>query len=249
MWWPRSDFCSKRRPTRVHKKSSTTSSTRHSRRGSAPSIVQCRHPEFYEKLEDAEKGELAISVKIFLNSFDEQTFNDALATIMSEIGCDRIDTVILSFPDKIFNEEDLPQETIMPIWLALQKHIAAARITTAGLADFNVKYLQQLMDALDNKNEKPSLNQVNLTSCCKMPEDLVEFAKINNIQLTTHVDPREILTAEGLQATIRQFSHDYDAHGWLTVWVARYTLIYKGRGVVKSKGYVVNAQRELKYTK
>ncbi len=36
---------------------------------------------------------------------------------------------------------------------------------------------------------KPTINQVNLTSCCKMPEDLVEFAKINNVQLTTHIDP------------------------------------------------------------
>ncbi len=36
---------------------------------------------------------------------------------------------------------------------------------------------------------KPTINQVNLTSCCKMPEDLVDFAKINNVQLTTHIDP------------------------------------------------------------
>ncbi len=36
----------------------------------------------------------------------------------------------------------------------------------------------------------PALNQVNLVSCCKMPEDLVELAKINNVQLTTHNDPK-----------------------------------------------------------
>jgi glutamate--cysteine ligase regulatory subunit len=211
--------------------------------------VQCRHPEFYERLSDDEKEELSISVKIFLNSFNEQTFNDALQIIMDEIGCKRLDTVILSFPDKIFNEEELPKSTIMPIWAQMQKSIANGKIGTAGLSDFNANYLSQLLSALEDKSQKPTLNQVNITSCCKMPEDLVEFGKINNIQLTTHIDPREILTAEGLQATIRNFAHDYDAHGWLNLWTARYTLIYKCRGVVKSKGYIVNAQRELKYTK
>ena len=212
--------------------------------------VQCRHPEFYERLtEKDDKADLAISVKIFLNSFNEQTFNDAIKIIMDEIGCDRLDTVILSFPDKIFNEEELPKGTIMPIWALIQKNIAAGKITTAGLADFNANYLGQMLNALEDKSQKPTLNQVNITSCCKMPEDLVEFGKINNIQLTTHIDPREILTADGLQSTIRQFAHEYDAHGWINLWTARYTLIYKCRGVVKSKGYIVNAQRELKYTK
>ncbi len=40
----------------------------------------------------------------------------------------------------------------------------------------------------------PALNQINLVSCCKMPEELVELAKINNVQLTTHNDPKGELT-------------------------------------------------------
>ena len=82
-----------------------------------------------------------------------------------------------------------------------------------------------------------------------MPEDLVEFAKINNIQLTTHLDPREILTMENLQTNLRKIVHEYDSHGWIPLWVARYTLILKGRGIVKSKGYILSSQRELRYTK
>ena len=37
---------------------------------------------------------------------------------------------------------------------------------------------------------KPSINQVNLDSCCVMPKDLVEYAKINDIVLLTHNDPQ-----------------------------------------------------------
>jgi glutamate--cysteine ligase regulatory subunit len=82
-----------------------------------------------------------------------------------------------------------------------------------------------------------------------MPEDLVEFARINNLKLTTHVDPRDILPMENFQSILRKLTHDYDSHGWINLWTARYTQILKGRGIVKSKGYLVNCQRELKYTK
>ena len=211
--------------------------------------IQCRHPELYERLAHDEKSEVSVSVKLFLNAFDEQTLADALATVAGEIGCDRLDTVILSFPDKLFGDDELPKELLMPVWAALQRSVHAGRVGTAGLADFSAHNLSQFVAALEDKSHKPTLNQVNLTSCCKMPEDLVEFGKIHNIQLTTHVDPREILSVEGLQSNIRNYAHEYDAHGWVNLWTARYTLIYKGRGVVKSKGYIVNAQRELKYTK
>lgn len=36
---------------------------------------------------------------------------------------------------------------------------------------------------------KPIINQVNLASCCVMPPDMIEFAKLNDIQLLTHNDP------------------------------------------------------------
>lgn len=52
-----------------------------------------------------------------------------------------------------------------------------------------------------------------------------------------------------MQTLIKKHLHEYDAHGWINLWSARYTIILKGRGIVKSKGYLVNCQRELKYTK
>ena len=42
---------------------------------------------------------------------------------------------------------------------------------------------------------KPSINQVNLDSCCVMPPELVEFAKECDIQLLTHSDPHGKVTA------------------------------------------------------
>lgn len=209
--------------------------------------IECRHPEFYEKI--ANKEEISISVKLFLNTLDANTLNQAIQKTLDEIGADHIDSLILSLSDKIFTHDDLSKEIIIPIWSTVQKYIQDKIVITAGLSDFNAKYLEQLCNSLDDKQKFPSINQVNLTSCCKMPEDLVEFGKINNIQLTTHNDPKEIFTVENLQSCIRNQTHDYDSIGWTHSWIARYTLLLKGRGILKSKGYILSAQREIKYTK
>lgn len=211
--------------------------------------VICRHPEIYEKVNENEKSDVSVSVKLFLNNLDPEVLRQAVKTIMNEIGVDCIDTLILSFPEKIFSHDDLPSDVIVPEWSVVQEFIDAKQIVNAGLSDFNAKYLEQFYKVLPDKSRKPTMNQVNITSCCKMPEDIVEFSKIHNIQLTTHIDPRELLSVETLQTIIRKNLHDYDSNGWIHLWCARYTLILKGRGIVKSKGYVVNCQRELKYTK
>lgn len=212
-------------------------------------VIECRHPEFCEKINPANKDDVSISVKLFLNTFDVAVLNESIKTVLEEIGVDQIDTLIISLSDKIFTYDELPKEIILPLWSAVQNNIQNKSVTTAGLSDFNAKYLEQLINSLEDKNHAPALNQVNLASCCKMPEDLVEYAKINNVQLTTHNDPREILTVDNLQNTIKLHTHDYDGTGWVHSWVARYTLILKGRGILKSKGYIINAQREIKYTK
>lgn len=212
-------------------------------------MIECRHPEFYEKIDPASKNDISISVKLFLNTFDAEVLDQAIKTILVEVGADHIDTLILSLSDKIFTTGDLPKDVILPLWSTIQSNIQNSLVNTAGLSDFNAKYLEQLVNFLDDKSQIPTLVQVNLASCCKMPEDLVEYAKINNVQLTTHNDPKEILTDDNLQANIKQHTHDYDGSGWVHNWVARYTLLLKGRGILKSKGYIMSANREIKYTK
>lgn len=212
-------------------------------------IIECRHPEFYEKINPSNKHEISISVKLFLNTLNADVLEQSINTILEELGTDQIDTIILSLSDKIFTGDKLPTMTVMPLWSVIQKQIQKKIVHTAGLSNFNAKYLEQFIDALEDKSHVPTLNQVNLSSCCKMPEDLVEYAKIKNVQLTTHNDPREILTDENLQSNIKKHSHDYDGNGWTHSWVARYTLLLKGRGILKSKGYIVSAHREIKYTK
>ncbi len=71
---------------------------------------------------------------------------------MNEIGTDHIDTLILAFPDKVFNYDELPKDLILPLWSIIQKNVKSKKITTAGISDFNANYLEQLMNALEDKN-------------------------------------------------------------------------------------------------
>lgn len=212
--------------------------------------VICRDPEYYEKFDASERDEVSISVKLFLNTFDPIALENALNQILEELNVSHIETLVLSFPDAIFNRSILDKNVIKPLWtLIIEKNLEEKIILSAGVSDLNKSYLEQLCNLIENKEHLPTLNQVNLASCCKMPEELIDYAKSVNIQLTTHNDPIDILKTDGLQSCIRAHAHEYDAYGWSPVWTARYTFILKGRGIVKSKGYIVNARRELRYTK
>jgi hypothetical protein len=59
---------------------------------------------------------------------------------------------VIKLPDKIFNQEELPKDLVLPLWSAVQENIKNKRVITAGLCDFNAKNLEQLVNALQDKN-------------------------------------------------------------------------------------------------
>ncbi|MGH0184149.1 UNVERIFIED_CONTAM: hypothetical protein FKN15_020797 [Acipenser sinensis] len=90
---------------------------------------------------------------------------------------------------------------------------------------------------------KPSSNQVNLASCCVMPPDLTAFAKEYDIQLLTHNDSKELITETSFQESVSEGVKDAVVADWSLEWVLRYSIIVKSRGIIKSKGYLVQARR------
>ena len=78
--------------------------------------------------------------------------NFLLFKVMEEIGIDHIDTLILSLPDKIFNQAELSKEIVLPLWTYVTKLVQSKIISTAGVADFSAKYLEQLTNILEDKN-------------------------------------------------------------------------------------------------
>lgn len=71
---------------------------------------------------------------------------------MDEIGAKHIDTLIVSFPDKVFVHDQLPAQLVMPIWSIVQECVDSQVVSTAGLSDFNAIYLEQFCNFLQDKN-------------------------------------------------------------------------------------------------
>lgn len=72
--------------------------------------------------------------------------------VLNEIGAHHIDTLIISFPDKVFIHEELPAHLVMPVWSVIQGYVDSKAVSTAGLSDFNANYLEQFYNFLQDKN-------------------------------------------------------------------------------------------------
>jgi glutamate--cysteine ligase regulatory subunit len=107
---------------------------------------------------------------------------------MEELNIKTIDSIILSFPKTFYDKSDMQFHLIHPIWSVIEDNLEKNTISSAGVSDFSKIYLEQFCESIINKQHLPALNQVNLSTCCKIPDDLLEFAKLHNIQLTTHND-------------------------------------------------------------
>ena len=63
--------------------------------------------------------------------------------------------------------------------------------------------------------------QVNLKSCCVVPEELSAFAKSNKLTLLTHSDPGELLPGDSLRNMLYPKLAREAGH-YAADWVARY---------------------------
>lgn len=85
--------------------------------------------------------------------------------------------------------------------------------------------------------------QVNLLSCCVVPEELSSYAKENDIKLLTHSDPEIMLD----QASLSEIEQSRFV-GLTADYVVRYQVMDPDRGVLLDKRYIVclNAEEEKK---
>lgn len=199
--------------------------------------VVCMNTKCLERIPADERLECKITVKIFANRIEKQAVADAVNKVMSELEVSSLETVILSVPQQHRKLEDL-----QTVWRALEELVESEKVFSLGISDLSTTQLEELYNwAL----VKPSINQVNLTTCCVIPPELSEFAREHDIQLLTHSDPPVILSTENLQTLICSKVSEYDAQLWQPVWVTRYSVLIKCRGVIKSKGYIMQAKRNM----
>ncbi|KAJ8038675.1 Glutamate--cysteine ligase regulatory subunit [Holothuria leucospilota] len=188
------------------------------------------------------REELKVTVKAMMCNTEPEVIVNAIQKVMTELHTETIDVLLLSVSERPNALETFHMDHLKTLWSVLERMVENNQIKMLGVCDLDKQGLEELYNWA---KVKPSINQVNEVSCCIIPPDLNAFTKENKIQLLTHGDNPEILPAEDLQEIIRNSFSDMDAHRWHPSWVMRYTALFRCRGVIARKGYIVNAQRNL----
>ncbi|XP_075012430.1 glutamate--cysteine ligase regulatory subunit isoform X2 [Calonectris borealis] len=163
----------------------------------------------------------------------------SFSSACSALGVAQLDSVIIA-PAPVEDGTSLSLEYLQPYWQELENLVQNKKIVAIGTSDLDKTLLEQLYLWAQ---VKPSSNQVNLASCCVMPPDLTAFAKQFDIQLLTHNDPKELLCEASFQEVLQESIQNTKAHEWIPLWLLRYSVIVKSRGIIKSKGYIMQAKR------
>ncbi|XP_035269612.1 glutamate--cysteine ligase regulatory subunit [Anguilla anguilla] len=204
-----------------------------------PSVLDCTVSQATDAITPEEREELKVSVKLFMSGSDCSSIENAVDMACVSLGVSLLDSVIIA-PPPLPEGENLTLEHLKPLWAVLECLVLNRKIAAIGTSDLDKALLEQLYNWA---KVKPSSNQVNLASCCVMPPDLTAFAKEFDIQLLTHNDPKELISATSFQEAVQESTDDLQVADWGLEWVLRYSVIVKSRGIIKSKGYLVQANR------
>lgn len=201
--------------------------------------LDCSIPEATDAVTPEEREELKVSAKLFLCESNKSSIKDAVEMACQTLAVSQLDSVIIAPPGP--PEGDKPTLSLLqPAWEELEALVRSQQIAAIGTSDLDKDLLEQLYNWAQ---VKPSSNQVNLASCCVMPPDLTAFAKEFDIQLLTHNDPKELMSAAAFQQALQEGTQELSVADWRLEWVLRYSIIVKSRGIIKSKGYLVSARK------
>ncbi|KFD46243.1 hypothetical protein M514_12886 [Trichuris suis] len=184
-----------------------------------------------------------ISVKLFLSDADTNAIHECISAVLKELEVKRLDNVIVALPPFEGPKTDADSLTcqFLRIWPSLESLITAGTVKEVGVADLEYPDLSNLVSHLSG-HVLPTVNHYNMSGCCKMSEELAEFARQHNISLVAHSDPHPFLTARQVQELLTGCFHIGDdiAKRWKAVYACRYTVLEKCTSVIAVQGYFVH---------
>ncbi|CAG5127690.1 unnamed protein product [Candidula unifasciata] len=203
--------------------------------------------ENVQKLDENEREEVKITVKVFICAPQPASvISDMVDKVLCELGTSFVDTLMLAVaPSSVDVDDDNDDDSallnaIKSYWEVMEQLVLADRVLFLGICDLTKDALEELYNWA---KVKPCIDQVNLESCCVMPQDLTGYAKSVNVQLLTHNDKPEFITAEKLQETVQAVATKADSQNWKPQWAVRYSGIVKCRGIIQMRGYIFHALR------
>lgn len=192
------------------------------------SVVVSRHNSNL-KISEYELEDLKIGFKVFLNSDNQTLLSEAIVKALTLLKVDAINDVIVTLKEKSSEDEKDDLQKIQLVWKVLEDLVEVGQIKQIGVADVEERTFKALHEWA---KVKPSIIQVNLATCCVVPPTLQTFCKENDIKLLTHSDAADMLPAESIQNIFGK--------PLLLQWALRFLIHVKCRGVLTTKGYLLN---------
>lgn len=134
---------------------------------------------------------------------------EAIDLVLKELGTDRIDLLIVSFPGVSFDADDDGEEEIsedenasmnsdesqgldaqVRSWKVLEDYHNRGIIAQLGVSEFSSDRLDKFLPEI---SVRPTVDQINVKDCCVVPKTLIMYAKEKKIELLTHNDCMDIL--------------------------------------------------------
>lgn len=159
----------------------------------------------------------------------------------------KVDHFILALPNQTFDENGLDesevetftqvvQTMVLPVWNRLSELRRSGRVGRLGVAEFSKQQLEILKAiALEAGAETPKVNQVNLSDCCVLPQDLIQYAREEGIELLTHGDSTNILPKETFEGLLEAHL-PVAAKALRPNFVLKYSAFITSRGLITKKG-------------
>lgn len=136
------------------------------------------------KINSSERENCRVIIKVF-TSDDFKALEDAVQFLLKRLDTTYIDSLIVSLPPP---EISYTLDDLKPYWNCLEEIVNSSKVKKAGISDLDTHQLVDLYNY--GKRVKPGTNQINLESCCVIPEEMREFAQLNHIKILTHNDPK-----------------------------------------------------------
>jgi len=198
--------------------------------------VEYTHENHSSVVEPENRDHVRVCLKVFLSRFEENALSDAVRRALTQLAVGRIESLIVAFPHTGNHKIELQQ--MQPFWRVCEELIAQGLVGTAGVADLDLSQLSELYQWAPRV--KPTTNQLNFDTTCNLSKEMTEFAAENNIQLLSHGDDSDLTSPQTVKRILDGFKDD--VRQWACESITRYTVTFRSRGVLHSKGYIIKFQ-------
>uniref|UniRef100_A0A8C9EQ87 GCS light chain n=1 Tax=Pavo cristatus TaxID=9049 RepID=A0A8C9EQ87_PAVCR len=155
--------------------------------------------------------------KLFIVGSNSSSIRDAVDMACASLGVAQLDSVIIA-PPPVEDGTSLSLEYLQPYWQELETLVENKKIVAIGTSDLDKTLLEQLY----------------IWAQVRTNFLIVAFPRQNFVELLCEASFQEVLQ-ESIQ--------NVRAHEWIPLWILRYSVIVKSRGIIKSKGYIMQAKR------